>query len=707
MLRALFLSLLLLFATAPADAQHNIFLGVGHGNVFPPPGGCPFVVDNGCSGSIAGQPGSTAVMYATARQPGGMINQLTGSPTDYSVQLPSVNYPSVDYYTGEYTPLTSLLDPVTNLPAGCTYAPTGGENGGPQINCVYNGTTNGTIQGLDFTRGGTTCIPLLVSGTTTGTVTITDNYWQNNGNCSVVISFSSKSAMLVTEFSSGVTNISYNTLDANPTVWPYDYGSCPVTFQSTTNSCNPTEAFLVLGAVTMMYNAFLGFRGRTMQYFLANPLTGFLFEYNLMQGCCGNNPNAHGEFLEYAGVVNGNLPAAQGLGYSIIGNTILSTTDHHNNGDGAFPAQFVSSSFMQTMTLDNNFYVAGTTGGATPQVKVTGSVTGGTFTTSVLAPVSPATVGTYGSGEYIQCLNSPNAFLFMPVYLGLSGTVSAGPGGGGNSDVNQVSNWGMTWVQSQISAGLDDGTGTSTPGIVLTVTVPTVALAIGESVAIGGSTRTVTKMSPSLNPLGVPYTGTGGAGTYEVSGSSALAAVANAIPTTPANIFPGGWTVSGTVTCRPAIVPVQGAYAFSRAWADVTTPMGQVQITNNAMDLYAYGPTAIQEVNGNFTSGSTPQNFNGTITGNTLTVNSGTAQVPGRGLLTTTAGILPGTYIISGSTPTFTLSQTYGSTVGPIAMQSASVFCTVAPTIFGGNVDLTGIYTNVNAWNSTVTGNGC
>ena len=147
-----------------------------------PPGGvCPFAIDNGCSTSIAGLPGSTAVLLTNARLApgaGNELNALTGSTTDYSNQpgtrFAMENFPAVDYWVGEYTPLSRSkdpLDPVVGVVAttpGCTYLPTGGAGSGLLMHC-FTIPGNANISGFDFTRGGTTCIPLDVEGGAYGT----------------------------------------------------------------------------------------------------------------------------------------------------------------------------------------------------------------------------------------------------------------------------------------------------------------------------------------------------------------------------------------------------------------------------------------------------------------------------------------------------------------------------------------------------------
>ena len=229
---------------------------------------CPFSIDNGCASSMVGQPGSAAVLIPNGRlsPTTNGVNALTGSTTDYSSQpgtrFATENFPAVDYWVGEYTTLGSLKDPldpvvgvVATTPAGvCAYQSTGGSNGSPRMECTNINTGNApsgiTISGFDFTRGGTTCIPLDAEGTSTGTLTIKDNYWKNvTGDCTP--DAVSNPHMLKGGLTFGSNEIAYNTLDMNASVFPYDYGSCNPAF-----GCNPSEAFVFFGSMNIHHNAF-------------------------------------------------------------------------------------------------------------------------------------------------------------------------------------------------------------------------------------------------------------------------------------------------------------------------------------------------------------------------------------------------------------------------------------------------------------------
>jgi hypothetical protein len=235
----------------------------------------------------------------------------------------------------------------------------------------------------------------------------------------------------------------------------------------------------------------------------------------------------------------------------------------------------------------------------------------------------------------------------------------------------------------------------------------------GSGVAISGA-RFITAMSPSTDrDTGLAYTGTGTTGTYGVGGAAATVAVGT-VSASPDNIFPGGWSVPGTLACASAS---HVAAPFQRAFADETTPggvanpgaMGQVTHQGNYADLTAYG--AGGPIGFIWSQRAAPGTFNGTIVGTALTVNSDTPPYVGERIVTTT-GVAAGTNIVSGTTPNFVVSVSQN--IGPISMNAVATFCN-NPTIWGSsignpNVDMAGIYnsTQMNSYNAeTVPGNGC
>lgn len=665
MIRAAALLIVLAGLISPALAKGNATLAfVPYGAIK-----CPYSVDNGCAGSVVGQPGSAAVRYTTGRQPGGMLNQLTGLTLDYSSTIPAINYPGVDYWVGEPFPLSFLKDPTNpaNLPSGCTLAPTAGPGANPTITCNVTGTNNLTFDSFDMTAGGTTCIALGITGTSTGTATVTNNYWKNNGNCSAGIF--AQEMFVAVGMTGGNLIFEYNTLDGNGVNFPYDYGSCPPPTGTSLPNCNPSVAYLIAGGATVEYNAIVGFTGRTLQYESLNVTKGLVFQYNLLQGCCSSNPAAHGELEEY-------LSNPGGAGETYDSNTVMVTTSHHVSGQAAFPTQFTTANAIPVFDVSNNLYLPGLAGGGSVTATAAGSMSGNIFTTSSI------TVGNLGSGALVVCGTTPNQVTGVLVYDGTNtGVVSAGPGGGGNSNGNTITTWPMTWGASAVQASLDNGSGGS--GNTLTVTTDlTLTLQIGTGVAISGS-RFITAMSPSTDPdTGLAYTGTGTTGTYGVGGAAATVAVGT-VSVSPDNIFPGGWGVPGTLACASAAHP---GGPFTRAIADETTPggpspgpMGQVTHVGNYADLTAYGPGGISGLIWNQRTNS--ETFYGSIAGSNLTlspaVRSTTVTAQGTGY--TSATVTYG----SGCTfqnPTGTASVSGGLVTG-ITQTQAGIGCASTPSV--------------------------
>lgn len=648
---------------------------------------CPFgtsgLANNGCSTSTPGQPGSTGVRFNTGRAPGDILNQLTTSPTNYFVNGPPRNVSCVDYTCGSYLPLSSMGNPVTALPAlftggaagTCVYASTGSGSGGPKMTCTPStGAMN--IGDYDWTVGGTTCVPLVISGNAIGVVTVSDNNWKSNGQCTVSTNFP---AMLqITGRTTGRTVITKNTLDSNVLNFPYSYGACAPGSGLTINpACNPTEAYIASGDLQVDHNLFAGFSQRPIQYSAQDASVGQNYEYNGLIGCCSDNVAAHNEFEEYIVAAPGNAGAKN----RFHGSTFIATTLHHTNGDAAFPGDLSNSLNVKPIfEISDNFYLTGTAGGASASnVTVAGSITGNTFTTSSISG------GTFGTGQLLSCGTSPFTVGAFGVFPGSTLTTPAGPGGGGwTSTVGAT--FPLTWGGTIIAATLDNGSGSA--GNTLTVTNDsTLILTVGSTIAFGGAigTRTIQALTG---------TGTGTTGTYPVNGAAALQATPVNITASPVNIYPGGWSVPGTVTCTAQTIQ-NGAAPWSIPFVDVVGNYGQVTNVGNYVDMWPYnGGVAGGSQSSNRTSAF--GNFNGTIVGTTLTVNSGTSPTINQGILDLT-GVASGTYIVSGTSPTFTVS--ISQNIGPVAMQSTTTICG-SPTIWGSsvgdpNVDMSGLWTAV------------
>lgn len=685
--------LLLVFAgwVFPAHAnQGNATLRVVPYGIFK----CPYPIDNGCAGATALQPGSGGILYAGGRNPGGAVNLLTASPTNYT-NANAENYPGLEYPAGEFTSLMALSLPVSggaSTISGCVYSATGGANSSPRMVCTP--TSAGiNIIGQDFTLGGTTCISLLISGDL-GVMDVEDNYWKNlTGSCSTSTTF--PNVVQTTGRPTGTTIFKNNSLDADRDDWPYAIGSCTPTFALT---CSPVTALLISGNFIGEYNYIKGFTQIPLSYSPQSGTVGWSFKHNVVEGACSNNTAAHCEIMKFIVGAN-NVPGS----FEVLdSNTFIITTDHHTNGPSPFPAQLASplSPPFTTISLfdvSDNFYVAGPSGGATnTQGPMTSHFSGTTFT------VDSVTSGdTFGTGQLIICGSSADQVAALAVFTGSTGTTSAGPGGGGFGSAGAT--FQSIWQGSTISGTIDNGLGTGVGNVLTVTTDSTLVLEVGTNVAISGATRAITGSGSTGATCGPSAcTGTGTTGTYLTGGAAAQATVAG-FTATPLDIRPGMWSVPGTKSCPSQTI---GVAPTSTPWITINGVVTQAISQNNSLDMYPFnngvaGSTVISNPN------ATLDNFNGTIATTNLTYNSGTVPPVGYGLLTT-GGVAVGTWINGGTSPNFTITPSSAS-LGPTAMVASQSTCGSVATL-SGNVDMTGVWGS-SLMNSigppTTSGNGC
>ena len=310
-----------------------------------------------------------------------------------------------------------------------------------------------------------------------------------------------------------------------------------------------------------------------------------------------------------------------------------------------------------------------------------GSTPHATFTGTVAPSSSNLTV----SG--VTNTISTGMWLFGPTGA-LLGTITGGSG----------TAWTVSFTAGGGGVGPESMTGV-VPGNVLTVTDNSVMLEPpgGLGPLDQGTNTFIASANHAVTAI---LTGSGNAGTYTVAGSAGAALIAANVAVAPIGIFPGSWG-AGATTCTAAGVI---GFPFTVAWQRMIQLIGTFLSENNSMDLFAYsaGTQAVQ-TQASFAG----RVFNGTISGSTLTINSGSDPGLPAGLSILPAGIIAGTYSISGSFPTYTLNQAYGSTVGPESMTALQVMCSV-PAVLSGNVDLTGVYTgSINLWGSTIAGSNC
>lgn len=692
-MRSLFLSLLLLFGTVPAEAQHNIFIG---GTAFPaaiPSANCPFgtsgLADNGCSGSQPLQAGSGAFLVSNGRATPATngLNAISATPTDYSVGLPSRNTVGIDYPAGEYTPFTSLL-PVTSgtIPAGCTIGSTGGVTGNTsRVTCTP--TSSGIVlAGYDFTDGGSghlsTCISLQISGDN-GPMTVTDNYWFNNGYC-VTAASTSGGIMIGVDLTRilSTTTLTFNTMDANQANFPYPYGACgPGSGLTAQVNCNPINPFYMQGDAHISYNAILGWTQRPVQYGAKTTTAMLHFDYNALVGCCSGTPLAHNEYFL---VINGTN--VTGGGQEDTGNLLMTSTFHQNSGEAPIPMGLPSPGTNPQVgptpiyTVSDNVMIDSIAGGGNPTssagATVTGSVTGHVFTTSAIS-------GNFmGSGHLVLCgaaIAGSRELTFSTIYNpAYSGVVSAGPAGGGNSGwanpptntiLNQTSAWDFVFNSAIITAKLDNGGG-GISGNILTVTIDnSIELTVGSKVSIAAGTFQVQSI----------LSGTGGVGTYQMT-ASGLAATAAPVTVTPVDQNAGGFGVPPGTTLACASQTLTNGQAWGPEGGHVEGEAGNTTITGNYIDMSPAGASATIANN---IQGSAATPFGGSISGSALTItqNIAATAVTAGGGGTYTSGTTTVAYTTDCLTPPVgTVNITSGS-VSSITQTTKGIGCTTATAV--------------------------
>lgn len=614
-LRTLLLLVALVGLGTPANALGNAQLRAVPYAIVNCPFGTAGLADNGCSTAQPLQAGSGALLLANARQPpsANMINLLNATPTDFSVNGPPWNQCAIDFPCGEYKPLASLtqVNSMTMTAIGCSYTTKLASLPGPLVICTPGVGATINIFDYDFTNGGTNCVALEILGDN-GVVNISDDYWLNDGKCAADIN--QPTMLWLRNRPTAATNVSFITLDANKANFPYSFGSCARASGLTAAfPCNPSEAYIATGAWEIDHSAFIGFVARPLQYGTTTTGVGTLAKYNALVGCCSISSAAHNEYAEYV------LGASGGAGQTWIGNTFITTTFHQNTGFAALPIALPGGvgGPIPIFDVEQNFYADALAGGSPSNTRPTwaGTISGQIFSTTAISG------GDFGSGILTTCgavLGANHEVTFLPVYAGLTNTVSAGPGGGGHSVGTTNSNWQMVWQGSQISAGLDNGSGSyTTAGTVMTVTVDNgLVLQVGDTVAFGGSVGTRTIQSVISSPSGT-------LGTYQMSGANGLTSPLTGLLATPNDPYPGGWSApAGPLTCASQSTPGERPVSFANPFMVDQGSMGQVTAVGNYMDMWPYGNTPLGTVT--IFSNASNNTVTGTISGGTsLTLTSG------------------------------------------------------------------------------------
>jgi hypothetical protein len=156
--------------------------------------------------------------------------------------------------------------------------------------------------------------------------------------------------------------------------------------------------------------------------------------------------------------------------------------------------------------------------------------------------------------------------------------------------------------------------------------------------------------------------------------------------------------------CKGGVVHAKvgnNAAVFSGAWG---TPLVNANIHDNYLDISSYGGSSPQVWSVGGTNGSVA--IVGSITGNTLTVSSGTpaakmtVQGPG---ITTSLGNCATTLancpkIVSGANPTWTLDLSIGTPVSNISMNAWRVYWCTNKANFSNNINMTGESVMPSSW---------
>lgn len=351
---------------------------------------------DGCSGA---QP--TAVFQQpNAFQPGGFINTVSGTPTNYMANTcggsgsagpcrPQWNVAGVDYKIGYYSQLNTscsttswaspsdcLMDPALlssagKLPSGCTYTATG-NNGGPLLNCTSG--WGGTLQHMNFGPiNGHSCTQVSVNLTSAAPIVMDDFYFQNDsGLCGNTQGF----ALVISGSPLPATTpvLSNFVMDGNSTTYSTRYG--PSSCISTITACNPRAA-IFSDALVMKYGVVENFAADPINV-AATPQTGqTLIEYSFVTGWNNRAPNNHTEW--FAGP-NGNTTGSPGVvSTEIQYTTAIAATNTSTFGPGMI---FILSGFPVStgaITLQNNVVVNQWAGGLTANAVSYTGCRGATF----------------------------------------------------------------------------------------------------------------------------------------------------------------------------------------------------------------------------------------------------------------------------------------------------------------------------------------
>lgn len=406
------------WGTPDGNAAFGVMVCMGTGSA--PPTACPqgtgFPTD-GCAAAPA--PLTAQFRQANGFQPGGYLNTIAGTPSNYmntncgpsgtAACRPPWNVAGIDYAIGNYTPIGSLADPATpGLIAGCTYDITTSGTGGGLLFC--NSTAfEGIIQHVNFGPvGGHGCTGIWISNhdPAVTSLLIDDLYFFNDtGLCSFAVSNNGIWLNISgSNWSSGIT-ITSSYLDFNSSQWDSKIGGCITAVQ-----CNPDKISLGTNNTALMkYLVIKNSSGNPLTSAFGNTAPTQSLQYDWIEAWNTRAPNGHAEAFDglsgssVSGYLTNSILGSltfdhnvilQGQAVSTFGPTPLWLTS-------AYPVQVNSGPTITNNVVVNSFVggrpqggvtITGCVGATYSGGCVTGAINNTLFVTSETAPVG------YGAG---------------------------------------------------------------------------------------------------------------------------------------------------------------------------------------------------------------------------------------------------------------------------------------------------------------------
>jgi hypothetical protein len=521
-MKALLALLALLFcACAPSGAQ----AAAQHPPAF---FFCPFgaAVPDGCgqapqAGLTPGMSGE--ILHTDCFTPGGFINQVAGTTTNYTSVRPPYNVPACDYPVGKYSPDSALLDPATVSIPECTYEPTSGANGNGVFLCNITNANPVTISGVNFGPVGSHgCTALVIEGTGAAPVSISNNKFLNDGNCAFAQSF----AFFIEQRNGGqVYDVVSNTFDGNSDGSTIPLSTaCP---NSPTNSldCSISNA-VNMSSLTMQYDAVFNFSNRPINF--SNGGTGLNLSYNFGSRWDARGPLSHSEFLDPGGTAA--MPVA-----TVLHNNFVDATGVVGEGAAMLPLGLTDVHSVTAVKIDGNVNIGSFVGGMARGItQIVGCIGGAPPTGSTCDTTTP------GSNFYVVSVTAPegvNAQVGSGMVLGselaptsctssiginsgafvaalatsVSGTTSAGIGGGFLGGPGAVFGMDLDFTGFSVTGSISGNTLTITGAI----PINSVALQQGYPISGTGVTPGTVITSSTIIP--------GVVGTYTVNNSQTVA----------------------------------------------------------------------------------------------------------------------------------------------------------------------------------------